>query len=400
MAAAPSDPLLAWRSEFPILERKAGYLINNSLGAMPRQVYENLKAYADTWATEGVVAWREWLPMVQKTADLVGSLVGAAPGTMTMHQNVSTLTSIVISALDFGGKRNKVVTTELNFPSVVYNWMAQKDRGAEVHVVKSRDGGLNVETEDLVAAIDDRTQAVALDLVLFRSSGLIDPKPVIDAAHAKGALVILDTYQGTGAVPIDVQALGVDFLVGGSVKWLCGGPGACFLYAHPEVTRRLRPRVTGWFSDKHPFDFRFGEVDPAEDARRWMGGTPAVPALYAARAGYEIISKVGVAAIREKSLRQTSLLMALADEQGLSVQTPRAAHRRGNTVCVDFEGSEDACQRLIERGFVVDWRPQGGIRISPHFYNSDEECRAIMAEIKSLRESGTLRKVPGGPRTH
>ena len=399
-AAAPSDPLLAWRSEFPILDRKAGYLINNSLGAMPRKVYDHLKAYADTWATEGVVAWRDWLPMVTRTADMVGGIVGAAPGTMTMHQNVSTLTAILISSLDFSGKRNKVVTTELNFPSVIYNWMAQRDRGADVQVVRSRDGGLSVETEDLVAAIDDRTLAVALDLVLFRSSGLIDAKPVIDAAHQRGALVVLDTYQGTGAVPIDVQALGVDFLIGGSVKWLCGGPGAAFLYAHPDVTRRLRPRFTGWFADKHPFDFRFGEVDPAEDAHRWMGGTPSVPALYAARAGYEIISRVGVAAIREKSLRQTSLLMALADEQGLSVQTPREAHRRGNTVCVDFEGSEDACQRLIERGFVVDWRPQGGIRISPHFYNSDEECRAIMAEIKSLRDSGTLRKVPAGPRTH
>jgi kynureninase len=397
---SPSDPLLAWRSEFPILGRKAGYLINNSLGAMPRKVYDNLKAYADAWDTEGVMAWRDWLPLADKTADMVGGIVGAPPGTMVMHQNVSTATAMLISSLDFGGKRNKVVTTELNFPSVVYNWMAQRERGADVHVVRSRDGGLNVETGDLVAAIDDRTLVVALDLVLFRSSGVIDVKPVVDAAHAKGALVVLDTYQGTGAVPIDVKALGVDFLVGGSVKWLCGGPGAAFLYARPETTQHLRPRFTGWFSDKHPFDFRFGEVELADDAHRWMGGTPSIPALYAARAGYEIISKVGVAAVREKSLRQTTMLMALADEQGLSVQTPRAPHRRGNTVCVDFEGSEDACQRLIERGFVVDWRPQGGIRISPHFYNSDEECRAIMAEIKSLRDSGTLRKVPSGPRTH
>jgi kynureninase len=316
-----------------------------------------------------------------------------------MHQNVSTLTSIVISALDFSGKRNKVVTTELNFPSVIYNWMAQKDRGADVHVVKSRDGGLNIETEDLIAAIDDRTLVLALDLVLFRSSGVIDIKPVVDAARAKGAMVILDTYQGTGAVPIDVQDLGVDFLVGGSVKWLCGGPGACFIYAHPDVTKRLTPRSTGWFSDKHPFDFRFGDVDPADDAHRWMGGTPSVPALYSARAGYEIIQKVGVQAIREKSLRQTTMLMSLADEQGLSIQTPRQPHRRGNTVCVDFDCSEDACRRLIEKGFVVDWRPKGGIRISPHFYNSDEECRAIMEEIKSLRASGTLKKT-AGPRLH
>jgi len=395
-----ADPLLSWRAEFPILERKAGYLINNSLGAMPRKTYDWLKAYADTWATDGVVAWREWLPMATRTADKVGALFHAPPGTVTMHQNVATLTSILISGMQFTPKRNKVVLTELNFPSVVYNWFAQQQRGARMEVVTSRDGGLNIETEDLIRAIDDETAVVALDLVLFRSSGLIDPKPVIEAAHRHGAQVVLDVYQATGAVPIDVQALGVDFLVGGSVKWLCGGPGAAFLYARHDLISGFRPLATGWFSDKHPFDFRFGDVDYADDAHRFMGGTPSVPALYAAQAGYEIVTQVGVEAIRAKSLRQTQLLMDLADEQGLQVNTPRAATRRGNTVCVDFEGSEDASQKLIERGFVIDWRPNGGIRISPHFYNSDEECKAIMANLKSLRASGTLKAKPIGPRSH
>lgn len=395
-----TDPLLKWRSEFPILERKAGYLINNSLGAMPRQVYEGLKSYADLWANEGVVAWHTWLPMVEKTADLVGSLFNAPKGTVMMHQNVSTLTSVIISGLDFGGRRNKVVTTELNFPSVVYNWMAQKRRGARIEVVRSRDGGLNIETEDLVSAIDDQTLVLALDLVLFRSSGLIDIAPVIEAAHRHGALVVLDCYQATGAVPIDVQALNVDFLIGGSVKWLCGGAGACYLYARKDLISSFRPLMTGWFSDKHPFDFRFGEVDYADDAHRFMGGSPSVPALYAARAGYDIIREVGVRAIREKSLRQTSLLMQLADEQGLEVNTPRAPERRGNTVVVDFEGAEDASRRLLDVGFVIDYRPGGGIRISPHFYNSDEECRAIMEEIRRLRASGTLRATGLDPRAH
>jgi kynureninase len=395
-----SDPLLAWRSEFPILESKKGYLINNSLGAMPRKTYDYLREYADTWARDGVIAWHEWLPMVAKTGDLVGSIINAPPGATMMHQNVSTLTSIVISALDFGGKRNKVVTTELNFPSVVYNWMAQKKRGARVEVVRSRDGGLNVETEDLIRAIDDQTLICALDLVLFRSSGLLDIAPVVRAAHEKGAMVILDVYQATGAVPIDVQALNLDFLVGGSVKWLCGGAGAAFLYTRPDVAAKLQPSNTGWFSDKHPFDFRFGDVDYADDAHRFMGGSPSVPALYAARAGYEIVSRVGVKAIREKSLRQTTLLMELADAQGLTVRTPREAHRRGNTVCVDFDTSEDCSRHLIEKGFIIDWRPNGGIRISPHFYNSDQECRAIMEEISRLRASGTLKTVPDGPRAH
>ena len=394
------DPLLKWRSEFPILERKSGYLINNSLGAMPRRMREYLRAYADAWDTEGVVAWHSWLPMVSETADLVGSLFNAPPGTTTMHQNVSTLVSVLISGLSFQGRRNKVVLSELNFPSVVYNWMAQRKNGARIEVVRSRDGGLNLETEDLLAAIDDETLVVSLDLVLFRSSGLIDVRPVIEKAHRHGALVLLDCYQATGAVPIDVRALGVDFLVGGSVKWLCGGPGAAYLYTRKDLIPDIEPTMTGWFSDAHPFDFHLGEVEYAADAHRFMGGSPSVPALHAARAGYEIIREVGVAAIREKSLRQTSLLMELADELGLRVNTPRAPHRRGNTVCIDFEGSEDACRRLIDMGFVVDWRPHGGIRISPHFYNSDGECRDIMTAIRELRASGTLRDAPEGPRVH
>ena len=396
-AEMADDPLLRWRAEFPILEKKAAYLINNSLGAMPRQVYGYLKQYADAWAEKGVVAWSEWLPMVAETAEMIGRIIGAPRGTMIMHQNVSTLVSILISALDFQ-KRNKVVLTELNFPSIIYNWKALEKRGVQVHTVRSRDG-LSIEAEDLIGAVDERTAAVSLDLVLFRSSAILDVAPVIEAAHRKGAVVILDAYQATGAVPIDVRGLKVDFLIGGSVKWLCGGSGAGYLYAREDLIGKYQPAITGWFSDKRPFDFRVGEIDYAEDAHRFMGGTPSVPALYAARAGYEIIQQVGVEAIRAKSKRQTALLIELALEQGLSVNTPGRAERRGGTVCVDFPCSEDASVRLIERGFIIDWRPRAGIRISPHFYNSDDECRAIMEEIRRLRASGTL-KATAGARTH
>jgi len=393
-----TDPLLKWRAEFPILERKAAYLINNSLGAMPRKVYDDLKAYADLWAEEGVVAWKRWLPMVAETAEMIGKIINAPRGTMIMHQNVSTLTSILLSALEFTPKRNKVVLTELNFPSIVYNWMAQQRRGARVHSVRSQDG-LTIATEDLLKAIDGSTVAVSLDLVLFRSSALLDVAPVIDAAHRHGAVVILDCYQATGAVPIDVRSVGVDFLIGGSVKWLCGGSGAAYLYAREDLIEKYQPTATGWFSDKRPFDFRVGEIDYAVDAHRFMGGTPSVPALYAARAGYEIIQRVGVPAIRAKSMRQTALLVELAREQGLRVNTPLQPEQRGGTVCVDFEFSEDASLKLIERGFVIDWRPNAGIRISPHFYNSDEECRGIMDEIRNLRASGAL-KATAAQRTH
>lgn len=394
-----SDPLLKWREEFPIVNSKAGYLINNSLGAMPRQVSARLAEFADVWAREGVLAWRRWLPMVRETADLVGSIINAPAGTMMMHQNVSTLTSVLISALNFRGRRNKIVLTDLNFPSVVYNWMAQRANGARVEVVATADG-ISIDAQRVIEAIDDTTLVVAIDLVLFRSSSLVDVAPIIEAAHRKGAIVVLDAYQAVGAVPIDVQHLNVDVLTGGSVKWLCGGPGAAFVYVRPDLLSQLRPLQTGWFSDKRPFDFRFGEVDYADDAHRLMGGSPSVPALYSAQSGYEIIRKVGVDTIRAKSLRQTQGLIDAADRQGLSVNTPRAASARGNTVCVDFAYSEDCSRRLIERGFVIDWRPNGGIRISPHFYNSDEECQNIMSAIAELRSSGELRPIDASTRSH
>lgn len=391
-----SDPLLKWREEFPILAKKT-YLINNSLGAMPRGVYAALKEYADTWAEDGVEAWHKWLPLVTATGDLVGKIFNAPKGTVMMHQNVSTLSAIVASALDFTGTRNKVVYDELNFPSVHYVWKEQERRGAKLELVKS-DDGLTVPTERLLAAIDEKTLVVPISLVQFRSAAIQDAKAVVEKAHKVGAIVVLDTYQGVGTVPVDVQALDVDFLVGGSVKWLCGGAGAAYLYANPERTKAMEPAATGWFSHVAPFAFEMGRIRYAPDVHRFMGGSPSVPALYSARSGYEIIAKVGVGAIREKSKRQTKRLLEKALEMGLEVNSPRDGEIRGGTVVVDFPGAEAVCAELVARKFVVDYRKpstsvlgtplKGGIRISPHFYNSDEECDATLAEIADIRKKG------------
>ena len=388
-----ADALLRWREEFPILAKKT-YLINNSLGAMPRGVYDSLKEYADTWARDGVEAWHEWLPMVTQTGDLIGTIVNAPKGTVLLHQNVSTLSAIVASALEFTDKRNKVVYDELNFPSVHYVWKEQERRGARVELVKS-DDGLTVPLERMLAAIDEKTVVVPISHVLFRSAAIQDVKPIVEKAHAVGAIVVLDTYQAVGTVPVDVQALDVDFLVGGSVKWLCGGAGACYLYANPARTSRLEPGNAGWFSHEKPFAFEMGRIKYAPDVHRFMGGSPGVPALYAARTGYRIIAEVGVPAIRAKSQRQTQALFEKALEMGLQVNSPRDPAVRGGTVVVDFAGSEAASEELIRRGFIIDYRMpstsvlgtplKGGIRISPHFYNTDEECDAILDEIAKLR---------------
>ncbi|HVO31415.1 MAG TPA: aminotransferase class V-fold PLP-dependent enzyme [bacterium] len=387
------DELLRWREEFPILGKKT-YLINNSLGAMPRGVYDSLKEYADTWARDGVEAWDEWLPMVTATGDLIGKIFNAQKGTVLLHQNVSTLTAILASALEFKPGRDRIVYDELNFPSVHYVWKETERRGAKLTLVKS-DDGMTVDTQKLCDAIDEHTVVVPISHVLFRSAAIQDLKPIVEKAHKVGAIVILDSYQATGTVPFDVQALDVDFVVGGSVKWLCGGAGACYLYANPKRSLKLEPVNCGWFSHADPFGFEMGRIRYAEDVHRFMGGSPGVPALYAARTGYKIIAEVGVEKIRAKSKRQTERIRQKALGMGLEVNTPSDAEKRGGTIVVDFPDSERASEELIRRKFIIDWRKpsvsvlgtplKGGIRISPHFYNSDEECDAILEEIGKIR---------------
>ncbi len=377
------DELLAWRAEFPILERKV-YLINNSLGAMPRKVRDRLTEFADDWDHEGVEAWHKWLPRVTETADLIGQIIGAPKGTVMMHQNVSTLQAILASCFDFAGTRNKVVFTDLNFPSVAYVWLEHRKHGARVEMVPS-DDGIHPPTGKLLDAIDEETLIVPISHVLFRSAAVQDMAAIIEKAHSVGAMVCMDSYQATGSVPFDVTELGVDFCVGGSVKWLCGGPGACYLYVRPDHIEELKPAMTGWFSHKRPFAFEMGEIDYADDIHRFMGGSPSVPALYSARSGYEIIAEVGVEKIRARSLHLTGRILERARAEGLTVNTPVEDHARGGTICVDFEGAEAVSQALIARDFLIDYRPQSGIRISPHFYNTEAECDAILDEISKLR---------------
>ncbi|MCZ6602502.1 MAG: aminotransferase class V-fold PLP-dependent enzyme [Planctomycetota bacterium] len=378
-----ADPLMEWREEFPVLSR-CTYLASHSLGAMPASVYSQLRSYADLWAAEGVAAWETWLPMVNRTGDLLAKIIGAESGEILMLQNVSLAQSIIASCFDFSAPRNKVIYTSLNFPAVHYVWQAQKRRGARVEVIPSEDG-IGVPTERIIDAIDEETLILPLSHVYFRSAYLQDTKPIIEAAHRKGAIVVLDSYQAVGTVPIDVKDLGVDFLVGGSVKWLCGGAGAAYLYASKEVAERYQPVVTGWFSHARPFDFDMDEMEYAPGVQRFMGGTPSVPSLYTARAGYEIIREVGVDRIREKSKRQTGRLLEGAKEMGLELHTPTDPDRRGGSVTVNFPEAEGVHNELNRRGFIVDYRPEAGIRISPHFYTSDEEIEAVLEEIRLLR---------------
>src|SRR5246127_2826491 len=330
-----SDPPLRYRPEFPILER-TNYLISNSLGAMPRGVYDAMKGYADTWATRGVRAWQErWWMLAAEVGDEIGTLMNAPEGSVSTHQNVTTCQAVIASCFDFSGKRNKVVYSDVNFPSVMYFWEGQRSRGARVHMVRT-DDGVHVPTERLIEAIDEETLLVPISHVVFRSSYIKDVKAIVEKAHRVGAHVVLDCFQSLGNVPLDVQALNADFAVGGVLKWLCGGAGTSYLYVRPDLARKLEPAFTGWFAHENPFGFEIGANKYAEPPYRFMQGTSNVPGFYTAMPGLKIIREAGVDRIRAKSKKMTAQLIELADQRGWRVNAPRDPERRGGTAAIDM----------------------------------------------------------------
>jgi kynureninase len=378
-----ADELLRYRSEFPILERST-YLISNSLGAMPRGVYDALKGYADTWATRGVRAWEErWWMLAAEVGDEIGALMKAPRGSVSTHQNVTTCQAVVASCFDFSGPRNKVVYSDLNFPSVMYFWEAQRANGARIHMVKT-DDGITVPLDRLLDAIDDETLLVPVSHVIFRSAYIQDAKAVIEKAHKVGAHVVLDTFQSLGTVPVDVSALNADFACGGVLKWLCGGPGVGYLYVRPDLGRKLQPKFTGWFAHQNPFAFEVGPTRYSDPPFRFMNGTSHIPSLEAARPGLKIMAEVGIERIREKSKRQTSRLIELAERHGWRVNSPRQNERRGGTVSIDMPDAEEVCRQLLRRDILVDYRPKAGVRMSPHFYNKDEELDTAIAAVEDI----------------
>jgi kynureninase len=375
----PSD----YRERFPILDT-CTYLINHSLAAMPAAAEDNLREYARVWRERGIRAWAEgWWDLPVTVGDQLGRILGAPPGSIVMHQNVTIAEAIVLSCFTPSSERNRIVYEEANFPSVRYLYQARPD----LEVVAVADDAAIVE------AIDERTLLVPISHVLFRNGEIQDVGPIIRRAHDVGAYVVLDCYQSAGVVPFDLTALGVDFAVGGSVKWLCGGPGAGWLYVQPHLADRLEPTLVGWQAHARPFAFE-PELDYAAGARRFLTGTPNVPALYAASAGYDVIEEVGVERIRERSLVLTQLLIDLCDAAGLEIVSPRRQERRGGTVSVSTPDHAACHRELGERGIVCDFRPdpEGGIRLGPHFFNTEDEVRSAVSELADIVASGAYRR--------
>jgi kynureninase len=390
-----TDELIAYRDRFPILADST-YLVSHSLGAMPHDVHAALEEFANLWQTRGIRAWADgWWDMPLAIGDELAPIIGAPPRSIAMHQNVSVCQSLVLSCLEPTSTRNKVVFSDLEFPSVMYVYEAHARRGEiELQIVESPDG-MTVPTELMLEAIDERTLLVPISHVLFKSAYLQDAKAIIDRAHEVGALVMLDTYQSAGTVPVDVTELDVDFCTGGSVKWLCGGPGAGYLYVAPRLQHELQPAVTGWMAHEAPFAFD-PELRYADGIARFLHGSPNVPALYSARSGYRIINEIGVDRIRANSIRQTTRLIELADAAGLTVTSPRDASQRGGTVAIDVEGGAAIVAELASRDVLVDHRPGAGIRVSPHFYTLDSELELVVAQIADIATTGSFdRSVTG-----
>ena len=373
------------RDQFPTLASGI-HLLSHSLGPVPRAVRDSMLAYCDAWEHHtSEDAWAtSWWELSQRVGDRIARILGGTPGSVQIQPNASIALATVASCFDFNsGRRNKVVTTALDFPSMEYIWDAQRQMGAHVEVVPSTDG-ISVPLEKMLDAIDDQTCLVALAHTSYRSSYRIDAAAIVERAHAKGALVLLDVYQSAGVVPLHAADWKVDFLIGGTIKWLCGGPSCGYLYVRPELQKDLRPRLTGWVAHDAPFDFASAPMRYARSVRRFAQGTPSIPALYSAIPGLDIIETVGLEQIAAESQRRTQSMIDFAREQNWTINTPLDLERRGGSVMIGVDDAKSVAEQLAEQRVFVDWRPSAGLRISPHFFNTDEEVTEALRILADL----------------
>jgi kynureninase len=379
-----SHPLEAYREEFPVVGSKA-YLISASLGPASRRARRYLDEYMDAWAAKGapdLVWFEDIFPMMRGVKATFGNLVGADPDELAITVNVSLALAAVMSCLDFS-KRRKIIMSELDFPTDGHVALAHRQRGAEVVFLESPDG-LTVPVEAYRDAVDEDTALVIVNRVLYRTSSLLDAKEVCRLSAEAGAWTIVDDFHGAGIVPVDVHDLGCDFYTTGVLKWLCGGPGLTFLYARRDLLSSLEPLVTGWFGTREPFSFDLQHLDYHPTARRFEHGTPAAPIAFIAKGGLDVITEVGPAAIRERQQDLIDLVVERADGAGLPVRSPRDRRVRGGMVNIGVgTEAEKVCHALLDRDVCTDFRGDG-IRVSPHFFNNEDDIDRLFVALKEI----------------
>jgi len=366
------------REEFPLLETCV-YLNSNSTGVAPRGVEGVLRCYWETLNTWRDEAWSTWLAELYSYADALASFIGAPPGSVITDANLTTLLGRIGTCFDFHGERKRIVTTDLEFPTIPFLWRGFARYGAELHTVGS--GGPYFDEDALEEKIDERTLLVCVSHGSYATGAVLDLERIIARAHGQGALVIIDAFQTVGAVPIDVTALHADFVLGGAHKWMCGF-GTAFLYVRPQLLPSLRPAATGWFAGENPLSF-LPAVDWAPDARRFAGGTPIPLTAMISRVGLDLLAQVGAHAIREHSLRCTEHIIERADAAHIDVLSPRRKDQRGGVVVLRFPGDDKMRHRLGKRGIICSWRH--GLRVAPHFYNTLDEVDTFMDALEAER---------------
>lgn len=395
LALSEEDRLLGFRPRFPILAT-TNYLISNSLGAVPAEVETSLSEYYQTWSSRGVRAWEEgWWTLVERAGDLVAPLIGAGAGEVVFQPCVTIAHAVVLSALEPRPSRNRVVVDAGHFPSILYLLEGLAQTGFDVVVIPER-ADTSFDTARFLEAIDDRAAAVCSCHVQFRTAEIVDVASIAARCRETGATCIIDGYQSVGVIPVNVRALGADIYIGGCLKWLCGGPGAAFLWVDPSRCGSLRPRLTGWMAHRRPFGFE-PALDPRQDIGRFLHGTPHIAALHAVQPGLRIIAEAGVEAIRTKSIRQTTRLLELIESRGWTSPTPRHAEARGGTVAVTLDHGLEVARALKAQDIACDFRPGVGIRLSPHFYTLDTELESAVSAIDQILKSASWKQHTHGP---
>jgi selenocysteine lyase/cysteine desulfurase len=378
--------LETYRDEFPVLADRT-YLASHSLGPLSRRARSAAEEHLDLWQRLGPEElWMEHgLPKLERCRALFAEMIGAHADEIAIVASVSAGLSAIATCLDLQA-RPKVVLSEMDFPTNHYVWRAQEKAGAKLDVVSSPDG-MRIEAHDLAGRVDEQTAVVNVNRVLFESSFIVDVPQVVSAARDHDALVVVDDFHGSGIVPIDVHDLGIDLLVTGALKWLCGGQGLAFLYCRRDLVALLEPRVVGWFGTKDPFDFDRGRLRLRDDARRFETGTYTLPQAWTAAAGLELIAEVGVDRIRAHNQALSRMVIAGLDELDLEVLSPRDDDQRGGLVRMRIPGgraeAERVLQALLARDVVVDSR-NDTLRASAHFFNNEDDVARFVAELRSV----------------
>jgi selenocysteine lyase/cysteine desulfurase len=364
-----------YRPEFPIL-RSAVYLNTCSLGPLSRRARAALTEFAELWDRRGAPAWYDhWLGVADDVRSAFAGLIGADASEAALAPSISAALSAVVSAIDFS-ERPRVVTTELDFPTVVYAFLARREIGLETVVLASPDG-VSVPVEAFAEAVDERTALVATSHVYYTTGAIQDVGALARLAHERGALCLIDAYQSTGQLPVDARELQVDILLTGALKWLLGGQGLAFTYVRRGLVEALVPTAVGWFGVEDQFSFDPRDLRLRGDARRFEQGTPAVPTLYTARAGLALVTEVGVERIRRRVSSLAEDLVARARRAGLRVRGAARAERRSGIVMIEHADPATAVRRLRAADVIADYRP-GAVRLSPHFYNTTEDSEAAV----------------------